>query len=388
MAEYLSRPRFHQSLTLPATDDHGELKVTYAVGGSQDPSAPTLLFIGGMFGGRYMAVIGDYICRKMGVRIISPDRPGMGSSTPVPIPQRIPVWLETVPVLMQAVGAKHVSLASHSCGVIYALNLLYAMPQILPPDRQALYLFAPWVPPAYSGVKLTSAAAIIPSSLMGRFDSMVSFINMHVAEPVGMSSAAVLALTNPIANAASSLFATQEELERKKNDRDLEQSDLVARMKEHYGCNSEKEATMLFKEIMHKVFEEDTTGGNDEMKLCLCKPEAGPWGECDSYEGFPKRLEQRLRERLYTNEDQSSKFVIRAMWAEEDILVGKGGAKYFAQCFERFGDTSEASCLVYRQETVAKTDHDSASFPHKLAMPRMLSEILGQESMEASRPQD
>ncbi|MBE3046970.1 hypothetical protein IMZ48_31470 [Candidatus Bathyarchaeota archaeon] len=74
VGEYVSRPRFHQRLTLPATDGHGELAVTYAVGGSQDPSAPTLLFIGGMFGGRYVAVLWDYICREMGVRVVSADR--------------------------------------------------------------------------------------------------------------------------------------------------------------------------------------------------------------------------------------------------------------------------------------------------------------------------
>ncbi|KAM0330163.1 hypothetical protein ACHAQA_004336 [Verticillium albo-atrum] len=273
------------------------------------------------------------------------------------------------------------------CGVIYALNTLYAMPQILPPDRQALYLFAPWVPPEYSGVKLTNAAALIPSGVMGRFDSLVTFINTHVAEPVGMSSAAVLALTNPIANVASSLFTTKEEQERKKTEKEHEQRDLVERLKENYGCHSEKESTALFKEVMRRVFEEDATGGNDELKLCLRKPEAGTWGECESYEGFPERLDERLKERLWANGEQGRKVVVRALWAEEDILVGKGGATYFDKCFEQFGDANEGSCLVYRKETVSKTDHDSAFYAHKLAMPRMLKEILGVESMEESQVQ-
>ena len=81
MAKYVSRPRFHQRLALPATDAHGELEVTYAVGGSQDPSAPTLLFVGGMFGGRYVAVLSDYICREMGVRVVSVDRWVLSSRT-------------------------------------------------------------------------------------------------------------------------------------------------------------------------------------------------------------------------------------------------------------------------------------------------------------------
>ncbi|MBE3046969.1 hypothetical protein IMZ48_31465 [Candidatus Bathyarchaeota archaeon] len=303
----------------------------------------------------------------------------------MPIPARIQVWLETVPALMRAVGATHVSLASHSCGVIYALNTLYAMPQIIPPDRQALYLFAPWVPPAHSGVKLTSAGALLPSGLMDRFDSLVSFVNTHVAAPVGMSSAAVSALASPIANVASSLFTTQEERERKNSDKEHERSDLVGRLRGHYGCDGEKEATALFKEVMRRVFLEDTTGGNDEMKLCLRKPEAGTWGECDSYEGFPQRLDKRLRGRLWTDGDRSRRFHVGASWAEEDILVGKGGARYFDKCFELFGGASEVSCLVYRRETVPRTDHDSVSLPHNLAMPRILREIPGKESMGDSR---
>lgn len=72
--EYVARPHFHQRLTLPATDAHGELTVTYAVAGNLDSSAPTLLFIGGMFGGRYLAVFQDYVCKKLGVRMVSVDR--------------------------------------------------------------------------------------------------------------------------------------------------------------------------------------------------------------------------------------------------------------------------------------------------------------------------
>lgn len=73
-AEFVDRPRFHQRLTLPATDDHGELTVSYAIAGCQDASAPTVLFIGGMFGGRYTAVMCDYIGEKMGIRIVATDR--------------------------------------------------------------------------------------------------------------------------------------------------------------------------------------------------------------------------------------------------------------------------------------------------------------------------
>jgi hypothetical protein len=72
--EYLSQDKFNRSLTLPATAAHDELTVTYAVGGVDSPDAPTLLFIGGMMGGRLMAAMADYIATKYSLRVIVSDR--------------------------------------------------------------------------------------------------------------------------------------------------------------------------------------------------------------------------------------------------------------------------------------------------------------------------
>jgi hypothetical protein len=72
--EYISQEKFSRSLTLPATESHGELTVTYAVGGLDSVDAPTVLFIGGMFGGRYLASIADHVCTKLGMRIVVADR--------------------------------------------------------------------------------------------------------------------------------------------------------------------------------------------------------------------------------------------------------------------------------------------------------------------------
>ena len=72
--EYLDQPRFHRRLTLPATNDHGELTVTYAVAGAQSDTAHTVLFIGGMMGGRYLATLGDFVAEKLGLRLVVTDR--------------------------------------------------------------------------------------------------------------------------------------------------------------------------------------------------------------------------------------------------------------------------------------------------------------------------
>lgn len=76
---YLSDPRFSQELTLPATADSPALTVSYAdVGFTPEPadsrSTPTMLFIPGMFGSRYISSIFDPIARKLGVRVLVADR--------------------------------------------------------------------------------------------------------------------------------------------------------------------------------------------------------------------------------------------------------------------------------------------------------------------------
>lgn len=77
---YLSDPRFSQRFTLPATADSPALTVSYAdVGFSpENPadsrSTPTMLFIPGMFGSRYIGAILDPIARKFGVRVLIADR--------------------------------------------------------------------------------------------------------------------------------------------------------------------------------------------------------------------------------------------------------------------------------------------------------------------------
>lgn len=73
-AEYVGQARFHHRLTLPATDAHVELTVTYAIAGAQSASANTVFFIGGMMGGRYLATLIDFMGEKLGLRIVVVDR--------------------------------------------------------------------------------------------------------------------------------------------------------------------------------------------------------------------------------------------------------------------------------------------------------------------------
>lgn len=72
--DYIALEKFNRRFILPAKDNHGELTVTYAVAGKDCDSAPTILFIGGLYGGRYLATMADYISAKQGVRFVVADR--------------------------------------------------------------------------------------------------------------------------------------------------------------------------------------------------------------------------------------------------------------------------------------------------------------------------
>lgn len=132
--EMLCASHLHRSIWLPATEQHERLRVTYSLTRNfSDAQVPAVLFCGPLFGSRYINIMFDNLAKAAGVRVICVDRPGMGGSTRVPHKQRIRVWLETVPVLLEHLQVQHVSLISHSAGTLYALNTLDQLPHILDP---------------------------------------------------------------------------------------------------------------------------------------------------------------------------------------------------------------------------------------------------------------
>lgn len=59
----------------------------------------------------------------------------MGHSTDVPLSQRIPTWIQIVPLLLAHLGIEHVALVSHSAGMMYLLNTLHHFRDMLHPER-------------------------------------------------------------------------------------------------------------------------------------------------------------------------------------------------------------------------------------------------------------
>jgi hypothetical protein len=378
-AEFLSQPSFHRQLIVPATSEHAELTVGYAVAGALHDDAPTVLFIGGMMATRYLATIGDFVGRKMGVRMVVADRPGMGLSSRISPSQRIQVWLETVPILLRELGTQHVAIAAHSCGVVYAINTVYAMPQILQPGRPALYLFSPWVAPQHSGVKAMATLAMLPSSVLNHYDGVLTFVTKVMKPPFAFSAAALAAIGWGSAGAHRDDMKLETTAQSNKKDRRKpHERDDVCR--DVLGV-SLAESQARWEEIVKRLWKEDISGINGEAMLCLQKPIAGSWGICDDYETMPQKLEERIHQSSGSSTGSSGRercLDVKVFWAETDKMVGKGGEEYFDTCFEAFRRDSHAEReggLEYQSKVVPQTDHESLCLPHYGALTEMLQEV-------------
>lgn len=305
---------------------------------------------------------------------------------------RLPVWLETVPVLMRTINARHVSLSAHSCGVIYALNTIYSMPWILPPSNRKLYLFSPWVAPDHSGVAFLSISSHLPSALINSFDSILRFGNSTVMPTVHFSGVISGAVSAPFSKTRRD-NPTDSEARFQKHERD----DLC---REYCGVSAAEIAAQS-KVLMRCVFSESIRGSNHEALLSLRKDVAGSWGSCDNYESYADALEAKLQEYDQHAEREEGgstrasaataglnasatqhRFVLKVFWAERDKMIGKKGREYFDKCFQRFtrdGQSSNGehkSCLSYESEEVPDTDHDTLCLPQYGALSKILEHPL------------
>ncbi|KAK8050069.1 hypothetical protein PG994_011799 [Apiospora phragmitis] len=348
---YLANERFHQRFTLPATADHDALVVGYSDAGrdaGDDPKAvPTMLYMPG---------------QKLGVRVLAIDRPGMGYSTNVPLPQRLAVWLETVPALLKHLGIDHVALVSHSAGTIYSLNLLYHFRDILSPTKPFVALLAPFVHPTHSRVVSLQMAQWIPSQAFSAWHHIPRLV-VTKAQPAFASSGAVF-------TKATSAILGKADIS---NDEGHSSS---RRLVKKYGMP--RDLQLELDELIPKaMFSGQTVGGNSEALQCLKKGAGGTWGKCDDYPSFIRDLAELEGSRGLG--EGRPRIKIRAYFAETDAMIGQRGQLYMEECWTG-KDGEFEDCLDFAAESVNQTDHDSV--PRKL---RVLEAIFHEAGGKRTR---
>jgi pimeloyl-ACP methyl ester carboxylesterase len=313
----------------------------------------------------------DTLAIKHGVRIIHPDRPGIGGSNSVPIEERIPVYLAMIPHLLQHLSIEHVSLAAHSFGTIYALNMLLLYPNLLYQRNPYVAFFAPWVHPDHTGIRYLQAAGLLPAGMIGKYSSVARWVNESVLPVVGMSTG----LSASVADSLKSLVPLS-------NAAAVPPLDPSTEGQRRTGNNTpglDLNDPMVVKELRDLIptylFAENIDGVSQDAQLCLHKPRSVPWSTSSRHwEGFDDAVSQLRGIVVEAQEVQGGrKWVVDAFHAETDALVGeKGRVSFDRSWFDKETDAREQPRITYRSQVVDGSDHDFILDPQFGASERWL----------------
>ena len=135
---YLHAPRLSQKIRHPQT---GRIISFSEVG---DPNGYAIFVCVGMGLTRFVMAFYDQLAATLKLRLITPERPGIGGSQVDPNGTPL-TWPDDVLIICQALRITKFSLLAHSAGAIYALATSLRMPQHI---RGRVHLLAPWIPPS------------------------------------------------------------------------------------------------------------------------------------------------------------------------------------------------------------------------------------------------
>ena len=137
---FLGSPRFTQKIKHPRTGR------TIAFSQMGDLKGFPVICCVGMGLTRYVTGFYDELAKSLKLRLITPDRPGIGESEACQDSGGTPLgWADDVYVLCSVLDIAKFSLIAHSAGAIYALAVALRLPQHV---RGRLHLLAPWIPPS------------------------------------------------------------------------------------------------------------------------------------------------------------------------------------------------------------------------------------------------
>ncbi|RYP59826.1 hypothetical protein DL770_010129 [Monosporascus sp. CRB-9-2] len=148
---YLCSPRLSQKIRHPTT---GRV-ISFSEVGDSEGSA--VFCCVGMGLTRYITAFYDELALTLKLRLITPDRPGVGDSEPYADGTSTPLsWPDDVYAICQVLKITKFSIMAHSAGAIYALATALRMPQHI---RGRIHLLAPWIPPSQMNTFGTSQAS-------------------------------------------------------------------------------------------------------------------------------------------------------------------------------------------------------------------------------------
>ena len=274
----------------------------------------------------------------------------------MPVTQRLPTFLETVPALLSHLKIKHIHIASQSSGTLFALNLLALNPSLLSPTDPSITLFSPWVHQSLTGVSFLLAASKLPDFMLNHWASLTGFMINSLLPGLATSSGAFASIGNWFAGSNSGAPNNELSTAGDTTSKEAVKAYEERRCLEVFGVSAEVKAE-LEKLVMKYAFTEECSGGNDEARLCLKSLSTISWGALEYYPSYITSLQQAWSKRLA---EGSPKLTVRILLAEEDAMIGEKGAEYLQECWtkEKVGEGVDIEVI-----TLDGTDHDGVLDP-------------------------
>ena len=179
-------------------------------------------------------------------------------------------------------------------------------------------------------------AAKVPNAMLDSFNGFNKFVNNRIAPSLSWSGGVISSITDLFQAAPGSADSGSMSLAEKYNST------------EEIGQQIEKLRTRYY-------FDEDTTAGNEDAKLCLKKEGNGNLGICDDYSESVQSLARQEQDRKQAN-PSLPKLKVDVYFAESDIMIGKTGQEYFDQCWQ---DNEVPNIIEYESMELPGTNHDS-----------------------------
>lgn len=285
---------------------------------------------------------------------------------------------EIVPQILSHLNIAHVSLASHSGGVIYLLNTMLMYPHLLHPRKPYVCFFAPWVHPSHSKIKKMRVTELLPTPLIGKFASVAQSINKHVIPWVGLSSGLLRDLKTSILNLNSDLKLAPVPLEPSVTH---SRAPTTERDQNYLGPALDDLAVVheLRKYITIYLFAECVDGISADAQLFIKGPHPIPWclpslswSDMDYFVPlFSKVIDGNVE-----TEALSREWVIDAFHAENDNMIGEKGRNWFDNCWLPASNSGRNSkSFEYRSAVVKKTDHNFLMDPAHGASEKWLQRV-------------
>ncbi|KZV94033.1 alpha/beta-hydrolase [Exidia glandulosa HHB12029] len=111
-------------------------------------------------------------CKERGLRLIGPDKPGMGTAPGCALNSRVATFADAVEDILKHLNFAPVALVSISSGFIYGLYLLAHKQRIFGQHKPALLALTPWI--SFDDAPSMGFATYAPDALVSAFPSIVS----------------------------------------------------------------------------------------------------------------------------------------------------------------------------------------------------------------------